>query len=105
MTADSGIANDSPKIRRTLARQRDNAGPYHAKVRKTGGGDVTLSLAWAKGSEVHRIAGRPSRPPPLAPEYRPRPLLRPAMPPGEFDEFLEVGMLAFARPEEPDRSR
>jgi hypothetical protein len=26
-------------------------------------------------------------------------------PPGEFDEFLEVGMLAFARPQEPDRSR
>src|SRR3984893_14279028 len=27
------------------------------------------------------------------------------MPAGEFDEFLEVGMLALARPEEPDRSR
>ncbi len=27
------------------------------------------------------------------------------MPPGEFDKFLEVGMLALARPEEPDRSR
>jgi hypothetical protein len=63
-----------------------------------------MSLAWAKGLGVRRIWPAVNAPP-LALDYRPRPLLRPAMPRGEFDELLEVGTLALARPEEPDRSR
>ena len=87
-----------------MARQRGNAGSYPAKVSKTGVGDVAVSLAWANGSGVRRIWPA-VKAPPLALDYRPRPLLRPAMPRGEFDELLEVGTLALARPEEPNRSR
>jgi hypothetical protein len=74
------------------------------QVGKTGVGDVAVSLAWTKGLAVRRIWPAVNAPP-LALDYRPRPLLRPAMPRGEFDELLEVGTLALARPEEPDRSR
>jgi hypothetical protein len=78
--------------------------PYPCKISITGVADVALRSAWAKGAGVHRIAGPSSRRA-LAPKYRPRPLLRPAMASSELDELIEAGMLAFARPKEPDRSR